>query len=174
MAKDSSEGVLLSKQAFDLAEAGRLEEAAETYAEAARQLDPAHYWSPNNHGEYASVLVRLGRNDEALHQYEIALEQEQRLYAGDAVAAPVVAARYFLAEHLLRLGQPKRALQTIAPVLNMGTRQEALARTIEATALFAMGAVQEARKAAGVALQCATSEKQRSTIREKLANVLNS
>jgi tetratricopeptide (TPR) repeat protein len=164
--------MVLSREAFDLAEADRLAEAAAKYAEATQLLDQDHYWSPDNHREYAGVLSRLGRNDEALQHYEIALEQDQRLYPGDDVAAPIVMGRYFLADHLLRLSLPSRALETVAPVLGKGSRQEALMRAIEAAALFALGRSAEARKAAELAVQLATSEKQREDLRERLTDVL--
>jgi tetratricopeptide (TPR) repeat protein len=165
--------MLLSREAFDLVQAGRLDEAVAKYAEATQVLDPDHYWSPNNHGEYASVLSRLGRNDEALQHYEIALEQEQRLYPRDETAAPIVMARYFLGDHLVRIGLFARALEILAPALGKGCRQEALVRSIEAAALFALGRVDEARNAARLALQLAASEKQREGLRERLGDVLD-
>jgi tetratricopeptide (TPR) repeat protein len=173
MAPDWPEGVLLSKAAFELADAGRLQEAADKYAEAVRVLDPGHYWSPSNHGEYASVLSRLGRNEDALREYEIALQQEEALYAGDTSAAPVVVARYFLAEHLLRMGAPEEALAAVAPILE-GARQEPLSHSIKSAALHAMGRGSEAIAAAHDAVQLAHSDEQRKNVRERLAVVLQS
>ena len=172
MATEWPEGVLLSKAAFELANTGHLQEAADKYAEAVRLLDPGHYWSPSNHGEYASVLSRLGRNEEALREYEIALQQEEALYA-DTSAAPIVVARYFLAEHLLRMGAPEQALAAVAPILG-GPKQEPLSHSIKSAALHAMGRGDEALASAHDAVQLARSDEQRKNVRERLAVVLQS
>ncbi len=171
---DLPRGMLLSKAAFELADAGRLEEAADKYAEAVQELDPSHYWSPSNHSEFAWVLSRLGRADEAVREYEIALQQEEILYAPEALASPVVVARYFLAEHLLRTGQPQRALTTVVSVLGSGVRLEARAHFISALALHSLGQVAEAREAAVRALELAGSEATRASWREQLAGIVQS
>ena len=62
-----------AKAAFELADQGRLDEAAAMYREAITGLDPTHYWSPQVHGQFASLLTRLGRIEEAGEHYQRAL-----------------------------------------------------------------------------------------------------
>src|SRR6266567_8404371 len=99
----------VAKQAFELADAGRLDEATVLYREAVAGLDPNHYWSPQVHGQFAAVLTQLGRLDEAGDQYARALELERDQALGQETPA-VAVARYFLAEHYLAREDPSRAL----------------------------------------------------------------
>src|SRR6266545_4952991 len=123
----------IAKRAFDLADAARLDEAIVLYREAVAGLDPTHYWSPQVHGQFASVLTQLGRLEEAGEQYERALQLELGQAAAEETAS-VVVARYFLAEHWLVRGDPGRALVTIQPALVNPGRLHVLVRTVEAEA----------------------------------------
>lgn len=167
MTKEWPKGMLLSREAFDLAEAGKLEEAAAKYAEASQELAPEHYWSPSSRGEYASVLSRLGRTHEALLQYERALVEELRQH-GDEAAPPVILARCFLADHLVQGGDPARALDAVRPAIGSGGSLESFAHSIQALALAALGRQEEARAAASKAMLIAQSDGQRARIRERL------
>jgi tetratricopeptide (TPR) repeat protein len=165
------EGLYVAKQAWELYEQGRLEESAERYSDAARILPEGHYYKPDVHRERAMVLVRLGRNEEALAEYELGLAYEKRQNP-DESEAPMVVARYFLGEHFLRLGRAQEALQTVLPSIGVGARREALARLVQAEALGTLGRLPEAKAAANEAIRL-SSEKQRPRFEERLQALLH-
>ena len=81
----------------------------------------------------------------------------------------VATARYFLAEYLLLLGEPARALETIEPSLRRVVAFEGLLQMLNAEALGRLGRESEARAAARAALDAATSGEQRDKILERVA-----
>jgi tetratricopeptide (TPR) repeat protein len=161
----------LGRNAFELYQSGELEAAADKYAEAIASMSPDHYWSPQLHHEYAGVLSRLGRPDEALVQYQAYLEQELTQNPDESGAAAVVA-RYFLGEHLLSMGHHQEALDIIRPAAEAAPNHP-IARVVEAAALAALGRSDEARSAAAAAVEHARSDSQRRRIRERLAGIMD-
>jgi Flp pilus assembly protein TadD len=159
----------LAREGFDLWQAGQLEESVPKYHEALRLADPDHYALADYHGEFAAVLATLGRDAEALQQYRQALQisiQQNPEEAGLDVAV----ARYFLSEHLLKMNEPEEALIAIEPVLR--SQVQWLAHVVKADALLRVGRREEARTAAGLAVELAASDEKRANIRKRLAHIL--
>lgn len=155
----------LAAQAWKLREAGDLEDAAALYVAALAEADPRHFRTPDIHGEYASLLTRLNRSEEAGRQYERALQLELKNDRDEAGPA-VVAARYFLGEHYLRLGDADSARRVVAP--SLAAADKPMAWIVEAEALYLAGSPDEARLAGDRALALAMSDEQRERIRERL------
>lgn len=162
----------LARQAFEHWGAGRLTEAAQRYAQAITLVQDSSLPAiADLHAQLAGVLDAHRRLDEAVAQSELALAAE--LAQSDATDArpSVKIARHFLADRLVRQGQPQRALAVLAPslaalpddwLLNMG----------QAEALFAAGRDAEARDAATRSLANAPSEAKRAQLAEHLQAVL--
>jgi Tfp pilus assembly protein PilF len=168
---DQTRALLVAAEAFDLWQRERLPEAEQRYRDALSDADPKDYRTPDIHGQYASLLSRMNRLSDAGRQYERALQLELQ-NDPDESHAPVVAARYLLGEHYLRMGEPDSARQVIAPSL-IGA-QKPLAWIVEAEALLESGSTSEARTAAERALSLATNADQRERIRTRFSELLQS
>jgi Flp pilus assembly protein TadD len=129
-----------------------------------KSADPDHYALPDYHGEFAAVLEALGNNAEAREQLELAA-QVQRHLDGNDCSIGVTTARYFLADHLLRHGEPEQVLDVISPSLAVVPQSEWLLRLVQAQALHALSRTAEARWAAQRALEAAPSDQKRVEIR---------
>ena len=110
----------------------------------------------------------MHRAQDAARQYERALQLELQSDS-DESAPPVVAARYFLGEHYLLMGDPDSARRAVAPSLTASDKP--LAWLVEAQALAHSGAIEEARVAADRALALALSDEQRERMRARLAEL---
>jgi tetratricopeptide (TPR) repeat protein len=106
--------------AFERWGAGDFEAAAELYAQVVTTTAPHNYNLPTYLASYAAVLAELSRHDEARASYERAVAAELALGSPEE-SAPVAVARYFLAEHALRVSEPKRALEAVSPSLGTTT-----------------------------------------------------
>lgn len=169
---DHDRGAALAKRAFELwQQHGQLEDAAEAYQAALPLLDPDHHWAPLLHGQYASVLAALGRSEEARAQAQKHLETD---LAQDPGGHSPSVARYFLAEHSIRCGDPEAALRTLAPCLGVAGKLEGALRVVQADALVHLGQRQQALEAAQLALAATTSETQRQNVSERLEDILGS
>jgi hypothetical protein len=93
------------------------------------------------------------------------LTEELKL-AGTETDLAVRIARYFLAQHLLRLGEPQAALPAIEPAL--GFSGDFGWRMVESEVRKALGHV-EAMTALRFALDSAKTDEQRSDVRERIA-----
>jgi tetratricopeptide (TPR) repeat protein len=162
----------VAKEAWELYERGDLEASAARYSDAVRLLPEDHYYTPDLHRERAMVLVGLGRNDEALQEYELSLLHEKR-QTSDETHTSIVVARYFLGEHLLRLGRAEEALDVVMSSIGIGAKREALSRLVQAEALISLGRLVEARVAAKEAVRL-SSKKQRPAFEERLHAILES
>jgi tetratricopeptide (TPR) repeat protein len=165
---DQTEALRLATAAFDLWQEARLAEAEERYRAALAQADPGHHRTPDIHGQYAGLLTCLHRADEACRQYERALQLELRNERDEAAPA-VVAARYVLGEHYLRMGEPDSARRVVAPSLLAAHKP--LAWLVEAEALWLSGSTGDARAAAERALALSTNAEQRERIRARLSEL---
>lgn len=154
----------LAREGFDLWQSGRLAEAVPCYIEALQNADPNHYALPDYHGEFAAVLEALGNSAEAREQLELAA-QVQRHLDGNDCSIGVTAARYFLADHLFRHGEPEQALDVIAPSLALVPEGEWLLRLVQAQALHSLSRAAEASRAAHRALEKAPSDQKRAELR---------
>jgi Tfp pilus assembly protein PilF len=166
---DQSRALGVAAEAFELWQSERLPEAEQRYRDAIAEADPGHYRTPDIHGQYAALLTRMNRLNEAGRQYERALQLELQ-NASDEGHPAVVAARYFLGEHYLRMGEPDSARKVIAPSL-VGA-EKPLAWIVEAEALLESGSTSEARSAAERALSLSASAEQRERIRARFAELL--
>jgi predicted RNA polymerase sigma factor len=157
----------LAEEGYKLWQNGDLAGAARRYGEAMPHLDPDHHITPLFHGEYASVLIHLGRHAEARQQYEtqIAIELKQDP-SGKSNAITVT--RYFLAELLLHTGDAEGALDAVKPSLACGGELPHILHIVRAEALHRLGRTAEAQQAADAALAGATSDEQRSRMRHRL------
>lgn len=160
----------LASQAFDLWQSGKGPEAVPLYEQSLTLADPGHCDLPSYHGEFAAVLSELGRFPQARSQLEQSLNVTRDQGAPEG-SIGVVIARYFLADHLLRQQQPQEALQVIEPSLVRGMKSEWLLRLIKATALHALGRIDEARREAAIALETAPSSQKREEIAKLLATL---
>ena len=168
---DQTRALLVAAEAFDLWQSERLPEAEQRYRDAISDADPKHYRTPDIHGQYASLLSRMNRLTNAGRQYERALQLELQ-NDPDESHPPVVAARYLLGEHYLRMGEPDSARKVVAPSL-IGAQQP-LGWIVEAEALFESGDTVEARNAAERALSLSTNAEQRERIRARFSELLAS
>lgn len=167
MDQDKAQGT--AREAFERVERGDLDEAEALYRAALADADPRHWNTPTLHGEYANVLTKLYRFEDAARQYERWLQLELEQSRKDETSAAVVTARYFLGEHYLRMGDPDSARRAIAPSLTASDKP--LAWLVEAEALAQAGAIEDARKAADRALALALSDEQRERMRERLSEL---
>ena len=166
---DQDKAQAAAREAFELNERGQQDDAEALYRSAIADADPRHWATPSMHGEYASLLTKLHRYEDAARQYERALQLELEQYRKDETSSPVVVARYFLGEHYLRMGDPDSARRAVAPSLTASDKP--LAWLVEAEALGHSGAIEQARTAADRALALALSEEQRERMRERLAEL---
>jgi tetratricopeptide (TPR) repeat protein len=165
---DQPTALRLAAEAFDLWRSERLSEAEKRYGEALAHADPAHYGTPDIHGQYAAVLTRLNRFADAGRQYERALQLELQNEPDEGHPA-VVAARYFLGEHYLRMGEPDSARRVVAP--SLVAAEKPLAWIVEAEALLQCGSTSGALAAAQRALSLALSAEQKERIRTRFAEL---
>jgi len=165
---DQSTALRVAAEAFDLWQAERLSEAEPRYVEALAQADPADYRTPDIHGQYAGLLTRLHRLADAARQYERALQLELE-HQPDEQHPAVVAARYFLGEHYLHMGEPDSARRVVAP--SLASAPKPLGWIVEAEALLQCGSTSEALAAAERAISLSLSDEQRERIRARFAEL---
>jgi len=139
-------------------ERGDLSAGADKYAEALRALAPGELAHSMHHGEYAAILWKLGRKDEAVAQSRSALDAAIGESVGDPDPIEVAIQRYFLAEQLLGVGRHGDALDVVTPSLGTKTNAAALLLMIQAEALFALGRHPEAKAAAAEAMRRASPD----------------
>ena len=160
----------LAREGLALWRTQKLADAAKLYEEVIAHADPGHWETPLYHQQFAGVLADLGRDVDALGQFQKALELEQN-QGGDEAGAAVSISRYFLAQHLARMKEPSAALDVLAPSLIVGGKVEALLRMVQAECLWQVGQLDEARAAAQRALDRAPAI-QRGKIEARLAVML--
>ena len=165
---DQPKAMAVAAEAFELMEQGRLEESEAGYRAALADADPRHHATAGLHGEYASLLTKLHRAEEAGRQYERCLQLELQQYHDEA-SAPVVVARYFLGEHYLRTGDADSARRVVAP--SLAAADKPFAWLVEAEALWLAGGIEDARAAGERALALAASEEQRERMRDRLSGL---
>jgi tetratricopeptide (TPR) repeat protein len=152
-------------------ERGDLAAAANHYAEALNDLGPSEWAHSDHYGEYAAVLRKLGRKEEAAAQARFALQAALQESAGDPDSIVVAIHRYFLGEHLVDMGRYDEALEAIAPSLETRTNTAPLLLMVQAEALVALGRLAEAEAAAAAATNRASTN-QRAGIAARLSRVL--
>ncbi|MBB6563729.1 tetratricopeptide (TPR) repeat protein [Acidovorax soli] len=167
---DQARASRLASQAFDLWQSGKGAEAIPLYEQSLTLADPSHYRLPDYHGELATVLSELGRFPQARNQLELSLSVTLGQGAAEG-SIGVVIARYFLADHLLGQQRPQEALQVIEPSLAKGIASEWLLRLVKATALHALGRIDEARPEAAMVLETAPSSQKREELAELLGKL---
>ena len=108
----------LARQAFAHWGAGRLVEASAGFTAAITLVrDGGLPAVADLHAQLAGVLDVQGRLDAAVAQSELALAAEQAQGGADDASPSVKLARHFLADRLIRQGQPQRALEVVTPSL---------------------------------------------------------
>ena len=162
----------LAKEGDDLWGVKQLLEAANKYEEALTHADPGHYATPLYHWALAGVYGEIGRDRDALTHLQRALELEES-QGGVAGDSSVAMARYFLAEHYAKSGNPSAGLETLAPSLAAGAKPAPLLRTVEAECLWQLGRIEEAQMAAHRAVEGANDDGQRAKLRERLESILS-
>jgi hypothetical protein len=161
----------LASEALDDALAGRFVEA-EPKIRAAVELAATtrHHSLPMFRGQLAAVLRELDRDDEALHTYELSVRDALDMYALDS-SGVVSVCRYFLGEHLLRMGRASDALQCVLPSL-LPENPHGPLRLVEAVARWNIGQLEQARTAAQLAVQYARTPAQADGFRERLGELV--
>ena len=143
---DRDEYLRVIRRGYDLAfEEAQPEAGALQYASALATLAPGELAYSDHHGEYATVLEKLGRHEDSLVQRRLALAaaiQEDGQHPD-----PIVVAlnRYFLGQQLVEMGRPAEALEAIALSLNTRTSVGAPLLTVQAEALVALGELEKQR-----------------------------
>lgn len=165
---DQEKALRAAAEASELRQEGRLSEAEERYRDALAEADPGHCRTPDIHGQYAVLLTRLNRLTEAGRQYERALQLELQNEPDESHPA-VVAARYLLGEHYLRMGEADSARRVVAP--SLVAAQKPLAWLVEAEALWLSGSTVDARAAGERALTLSANAEQRERIRARLSEL---
>lgn len=165
---DQAQALRAAAEALGLWQEGRLPEAEQRYLQALSHADPRDFRTADVHAQYARLLSQMHRDTEAGRQYERALQLELQNEFDEAHPA-VVAARYVLGEHYLRMGEADSARRVVAP--SLAASDKPLAWIVEAEALFLSGGTGEARAAADRALALAADNEQRERIRARLADV---
>jgi len=173
MSVDRNRAAGLAGEGFDLWQAGKLEDALVKYVAALDAADPNHVALPDYHGEIACVLATLGRDPEALEQFEISLMHELRRDP-EGKDVGVTVARYCVCEQLLKMKQPERVLHVVAQGVERAGTNEWLLRVVEARASWDLGRRSEAKKSAALAVFKAPSEGKAKNLREYLAEILGS
>jgi tetratricopeptide (TPR) repeat protein len=171
MSSDQQRAAALAKEGFDLWQSGRLEEALLKYVAALDVADPNYYALPDYHGEFAAVLATLGRDAEALEQYQISLTHELR-QDPEGSGPGVAMARYFLGEQFLKMKQPERALHVMVQGLVRAGKSEWVLRIVEARALWDLGRHVDSKRSAELAVLHAPSDKKANDLRAYLAQSL--
>jgi hypothetical protein len=127
------------------------------------RADPAHYGTPDIHGQYAPCsriesLRRRGAAVRASAATELQNEPDERHLQP--------AARYFLGEHYF-VGEADSARR----VPSLAAAQKPLAWIVEAEALLQCGSTGDALAAAQRALSLALSDEQKERIRTRFAEL---
>lgn len=157
------------REGLELWEAGRLVEAEQKYREAFALTAEGHWGRPEVRAGLAAILAAQGKSAEALEEFEATLREELAL-SGDNQASPsVVAARYFLAEHLLHQGNPEAALTALAP--SLGTAGDFSLRLVEARACAATGDTGRAIELLRALMARATTDEQRADLELQISAV---
>ncbi len=164
-----SESTKIARQAFELADAGKDNEAIALYRQALSDADPDHTDLWQIRGGFACVLERSGDLNAAREQRELAIDAALR-QASSEDSLTVASARYFLGELLLKMQEPEQALATVRASM-CASSMESVLRTVEAIACWRTGAVAEARVSAMRAIECARSDQQRERIAERLHEI---
>lgn len=158
-----------AREGLELWEAGDLELAEGKYRDALSRLSAEHWGQPHVRAQLAGVLAARGHNQEAREQFEIALQEELVLANDDSSSPAVRACRYFLGEHLVRMGEPGLALSVIGPAL--GKSGDFILRFVEADAQHALGRSAGALAALRCALEAATTDHQRQEVQARLSRI---
>jgi predicted Zn-dependent protease len=145
---------------------------ASRYADAFKDLGPGEVAFSDHHGEYSSVLWKLGRREDALTQGRLALQAATQEYATDPDSSSIAFQRYSLGEMLVEMGRPNDALETVTPSLKTQSKVAALLAMVQAQALHALGRMPEAR-AAAVRATTESNGSQRERIGERLRSILD-
>ena len=146
---DQTKASALAREGFDLWMQGQLESAAEKYAMANQLADPEHWARHAYHGEYAGVLEKLGRIQEATEQAELALQTSVRQDGIESAIAQVEC--HLLAELLIRNARPGDAITVLKLVL---TSSGGIRWTITYSAARAYAAMSEFKRAEEYAQLC--------------------
>jgi tetratricopeptide (TPR) repeat protein len=167
---DQAKASKLAREAFDQWQAGQHEQSRLLYEEAIPLADPQHYGLSGYYGEYACVLNQLGEREQAATALEKSLTTEIAQGSAEGTS-PMIIARYFLADQLLRLGYAERALETLSPSISHAP-DNWLTRVEEAHILHALDRKVEAKAAATLALACAPTPEKAEQLRQNLHEIL--
>jgi tetratricopeptide (TPR) repeat protein len=171
MNADQERAAALAREGLQLWRTGQLEDALLKYVAALDAADPDHAALPDYHSEFAGVLATLGRDAEALEQYQISLAQALR-QSPHGTGPAVAVARYSLGEQLLKMKQPERALHVIAQGVARAGNEQWLLRVVESRAFWDLGRRIESKRSAELAVLHAPSEKKATDLRADLAEIL--
>jgi len=162
-----------ARQAFAHWGAGRLAEASAGFSAASALVrDNGLLALADLHAQLAGVLYTQGQLAKAVAQSELALAAEQAQGGAGDAWPDVKIARHFLADRLVRHGEPQRALEVLAPSLD-ALPEDWLLNMGQAEALFAAGRIADARAAAERSLGNASSQDKRTQLAGRLAPVLS-
>jgi tetratricopeptide (TPR) repeat protein len=159
----------LSREALALWDDGRLEDALATYQRALAASDPDHHDSLSLHGQIAGVLAALGRYPDARAEYEAYLHGAVQ----QGSTSEAVVARHLLAEHLLTMGDAAGALAVVRATTECEIQLDWLLRVPEARALWQLGSIEEASRAADLAIERAPTPEKAEELREHLRAILH-
>jgi tetratricopeptide (TPR) repeat protein len=168
---DQDKARALAREGFDLWQAGDFVVAAEKYALANELADPNHWARHAYYGEYACVLEKLGRIEDAIEQMRLAVKSavDQHGYT-DQIAQTECC---FYAELLVGNGQSKLAVEVLEPFLEARTEESWHLLLVASRAYLAVDHRPYARALALECLEAAPSQEKRDELHEMLADALN-
>ncbi|MGZ5165482.1 MAG: hypothetical protein ACXVIJ_03475 [Thermoanaerobaculia bacterium] len=150
---------------------GRLPEAVATFRDAIGKAEARDIALAEYHQCLGQVLDEIGQPSEAESAFASALEISVKEH-GDNAAAQVTVAQYFLADHFVRAGKFREALNATELPVSEGAPLEGLLHYARARAFYELGEFSSADREAGSALQQATSAEQRERFNSGLRHII--
>lgn len=122
-------------------------------------------------GSLGGVLAALGRDEEALLEYQEALRLVMMLNGRNSLSVAV--ASYFVAEQLHKMGRYADGLSVIEPTLGLqSATTQSLLLQVEAECLWGLGRTEEASISATTAVELARPLESRKRVMERLSTIL--
>ncbi len=137
MVMNQEKAKILADQGFKLLEEEKFIEAESKYLEAMNLIDPNHWGTQDIHGQFGMLLRKIGKEKEALEQYNLSLQAALRCDSPESVSVSL--ARYFLADCYMTQDKLEEALNTIKPSLEIECESKWLPCFVAAQIYFQLG-----------------------------------
>lgn len=134
---DQNKAKILADEGLELIGAERYDEAESKYLEALKLIDPNHWSTQDIHGQFGMLLSKMGRNAEALEQYDLSLQSALHCYPPESVS--VTLARYFLADCYMRQEKYGETIKAVKPSLEIDCENKWLVCFVAAQIHYKLG-----------------------------------